>query len=83
MSTLHVAVLTYVRPLEEIDTHIPAHVEWLKLVYCDGVFLASGRRVPRTGRFLLKILFRCLFNQCAKIHQVRKASFILQGVNLA
>lgn len=53
MSTLYVAVLTYVRPLEEIDAHIPEHVEWLKLGYRDGVFLASGRRVPRTGGIIL------------------------------
>ena len=53
MSTIIVAVLTYVRPLEEVDAHLPSHVEWLKRGYSDGVFLASGRRVPRTGGVIL------------------------------
>jgi uncharacterized protein YciI len=53
MSAIYVAVLTYVRPLEEIDAQLPAHVEWLKRGYADGVFLASGRRIPRTGGVIL------------------------------
>lgn len=32
MSVLCVVVLTYVKPLHEIDAQIPAHVEWLKKV---------------------------------------------------
>ncbi|MBG6245948.1 hypothetical protein CS369_16400 [Candidatus Symbiopectobacterium sp. 'North America'] len=53
MSVVYVVVLTYVRPLEAIDEQIPAHVEWLKQGYADGVFLASGRRIPRTGGVIL------------------------------
>lgn len=53
MSAIYVAVLTYVRPLEEIDAQLPAHVDWLKRGYADGVFLASGRRIPRTGGVIL------------------------------
>lgn len=53
MSVIYVVVLTYVRPLEEIDEQIPAHVEWLKRGYADGVFIASGRRIPRTGGVIL------------------------------
>lgn len=53
MSTIYVVVLTYIRPLEEIDNAIPAHVEWLKKCYADGLFLASGRRIPRTGGVIL------------------------------
>ena len=54
MSTLYVVVLTYIKPLEEVDDAIPAHVEWLKKGYADGLFLASGRRLPRTGREMLE-----------------------------
>lgn len=46
MSTIYVVVLTYIKPLEEIDSAIPAHVEWLKKGYADGLFLTSGRRIP-------------------------------------
>ncbi len=38
MSTIYVVVLTYIKPLEEIDNAIPAHVEWLKKCYADGLF---------------------------------------------
>lgn len=53
MSIIYVVVLTYVKPLEEVDAQILAHVEWLKKGYADGVFLASGRRVPRNGGVIL------------------------------
>jgi len=53
MSTIYVAVLTYVRPVEEIDAQMQAHVAWLRKGYEDGVFLASGRRIPRTGGVIL------------------------------
>jgi uncharacterized protein YciI len=53
MSIIYVVVLTYVKPLEEVDSQIPEHVEWLKKGYSDGVFLASGRRVPRNGGVII------------------------------
>ena len=53
MSTIYVVVLTYIKPLEEVDRAIPAHIEWLKKGYADGLFLASGRRLPRTGGGIL------------------------------
>ena len=40
MSTIYVVVLTYIKPLEEVDRAIPAHIEWLKKGYADGLFLA-------------------------------------------
>jgi len=53
MTTIYVAILTYVRPVDEIDAQMQAHVAWLRKGYEDGVFLASGRRVPRTGGVIL------------------------------
>ncbi|HCM9227693.1 YciI family protein [Enterobacter bugandensis] len=53
MSVIYVVVLTYIKPLEDVDSQIPAHVEWLKKGYLDGVFLASGRRIPRDGGVIL------------------------------
>lgn len=49
MSTIAVVVLTYVKPLEEVDAQFAAHVEWLKQGYAEGIFLASGRKIPRSG----------------------------------
>ncbi|HFQ8225604.1 TPA: YciI family protein [Citrobacter freundii] len=53
MSVLYVVVLTYVKPLHEIDAQLPAHVEWLKKGYAANLFLASGRKIPRTGGVIL------------------------------
>lgn len=44
MSVLCVVVLTYVKPLHEIDAQIPAHVEWLKKGYADGLFWLPGEK---------------------------------------
>ncbi|ELV3468380.1 YciI family protein [Enterobacter asburiae] len=53
MSTVYIVILTYIKPLDEIDAVIPAHVEWLKKGYAEGIFLASGRRIPRNGGVIL------------------------------
>ena len=53
MSVLYVVVLSYLKPLSEIDAQLPAHAEWLKKGYADGLFLASGRKIPRTGGVIL------------------------------
>ncbi|MGL4183192.1 YciI family protein [Enterobacter ludwigii] len=46
-------ILTYIKPLEEVDAQMPGHVEWLKKDYSDGVFFSSGRRLPRNGGVIL------------------------------
>ncbi len=50
---MFIAILTYIRPLEEIDALIADHVRFLDLHYASGLFIASGRRVPRTGGVIL------------------------------
>ncbi|HTO29128.1 MAG TPA: YciI family protein [Devosia sp.] len=50
---MFILTLTYVAPLEEVDRHVPAHMDWIKAGYASGTFLASGRKVPRTGGFVL------------------------------
>ncbi len=49
MTTVCIVILTYIKPLEEIDEAIPAHVEWLKKGYAEGLFMTSGRRISRNG----------------------------------
>ena len=41
--------LTYMAELSEVDRHIEPHMDWVKDGYDRGVFLASGRKSPRTG----------------------------------
>lgn len=50
---MFIAILTYIRPLEEVDALIPEHVRFLDRHYDEGLFVASGRRVPRTGGVIL------------------------------
>lgn len=41
--------LTYTAEMSEVDRHIGPHMDWVKDGYDRGVFLASGRKNPRTG----------------------------------
>ena len=50
---MFVCTLTYLKTLDEIDALMSAHVDWLKRHYDAGLFIASGRRVPRTGGVIL------------------------------
>lgn len=45
--------LTYQTPLDQADAHMEAHMAWVKQGYDEGWFLASGRKVPRTGGVIL------------------------------
>lgn len=45
--------LTYIAPLEEADRQMEAHMAWVRQGYDDGIFVASGRKMPRTGGVIL------------------------------
>ncbi|MYN08785.1 YciI family protein [Pseudoduganella aquatica] len=45
--------LTYLKPAEEIDALLAAHREYLREQYDNGMFLMSGRMVPRTGGIII------------------------------
>jgi uncharacterized protein YciI len=47
--------LNYIAPLKELDKHMFDHVQYLKKYYEKNLFLASGRKVPRTGGIILCI----------------------------
>jgi len=47
--------LTYIVPLEELDQHMAEHVKYLQKYYQKNVFVASGRKVPRTGGIILAL----------------------------
>jgi uncharacterized protein YciI len=50
---MFIIVLRYIKPMEEIDKVLAAHREFLKSNYQKGIFLLSGRQVPRTGGVIL------------------------------
>lgn len=45
--------LKYIVPLEQLDAHMTEHVKYLHKYYKLNVFVASGRKVPRTGGVIL------------------------------
>jgi len=54
-SAMFILALTYVKPNEEADKHMEPHMAWVREGYAKGWFLASGRKVPRTGGVVLAI----------------------------
>ncbi|CAN5242238.1 YciI family protein [soil metagenome] len=50
---LCVVILTYLVDVDTVDIHRPAHIEWLKLAYRNGVMVTSGRQRPTTGGVLI------------------------------
>jgi uncharacterized protein YciI len=47
--------LHYIVPLEQLDAHMGEHVKFLNKYYKQNVFVASGRKVPRTGGIILAL----------------------------
>ncbi len=50
---MFVVSLTYVCELSEIEKYLADHIEYLDRNYAKGIFLASGRKEPRTGGVIL------------------------------
>jgi uncharacterized protein YciI len=45
--------LNYIAPLEKIDAHMKEHMVFLNACYREGLFIVSGRKIPRTGGIIL------------------------------
>ncbi|MBV8666882.1 MAG: GTP cyclohydrolase [Burkholderiaceae bacterium] len=52
---MFIITLTYLKPAEEIDALLAAHRAYLHEQYENGMFLISGRMVPRTGGVILAV----------------------------
>ena len=50
---MFLVLLSYKRPLAEVDRHVAAHMEFLARHYASGAFLLSGRKQPRSGGVIL------------------------------
>jgi uncharacterized protein YciI len=52
---MFIVLLTYTKPLDEVDRHLAAHRAWVKKGFEEGVFVLSGGQHPRTGGALLAL----------------------------
>lgn len=52
---MFIILLTYSRPLEEVDVHLAGHKAWVKQGFDDGVLIASGGQKPRVGGAILAV----------------------------
>ncbi|GGY57020.1 YciI family protein [Pseudoduganella sp. SL102] len=50
---MFIITLTYLKPNEEIDGLLAAHRAFLREQYANGMFVLSGRMVPRTGGIII------------------------------
>lgn len=52
---MYIIDLNYIVPLEQLDAHMTDHVKYLHKYYKQNTFVASGRKVPRTGGIILAL----------------------------
>jgi uncharacterized protein YciI len=45
--------INYTVPLDKLDAYMTEHVKYLSQYYKLNIFVASGRKVPRTGGIIL------------------------------
>ena len=50
---MFVVILTYKKPLEEVDKFLQAHRDFLAEHYAAGDFIASGPQSPRIGGVIM------------------------------
>ena len=52
---MFIILLTYTKPLDQVDRHLADHKAWVKQGFEDGIFILSGGQRPRTGGALLAL----------------------------
>ena len=50
---MFIAILTYKKPLSEVDNYRSAHREYLAKHYAIGDFITSGPQIPRIGGVIM------------------------------
>lgn len=50
---MFIAILTYKKPLSEVDRFLAAHREYLAMHYTAGDFITSGPQTPRVGGVIM------------------------------
>ena len=52
---MFVIILSYIKPIEEVDRVRPAHLEFLDRYFAKNIFVASGRQTPLKGGVILAV----------------------------
>jgi uncharacterized protein YciI len=50
---MFIILLTYKKPLDQVDRHLGDHKAWVRQGFEEGVFILAGAQRPRTGGVLL------------------------------
>ena len=50
---MFIAILTYKKPIEEVDRFLQAHRDYLAEHYAAGDFIVSGPQTPRIGGVIM------------------------------
>lgn len=50
---MFIAILTYKKPLQEVDKYLQAHRDYLAEHYAAGDFITSGPQTPRVGGVIM------------------------------
>ncbi len=50
---MFITILTYKKPLEEVDRYLQAHRDYLSEHYAAGDFIMSGPQTPRVGGVIM------------------------------
>ena len=50
---MFIAILTYKKPMSEVDEYLKAHRDYLAAHYAAGDFIASGPQNPRIGGVIM------------------------------
>lgn len=50
---MFVILVKYIKPVDEVEAVLPAHLAYLDQYYAQGNFICSGRQVPRVGGVIL------------------------------
>jgi uncharacterized protein YciI len=55
LASMFVIELSYKASLKDIDANMRAHMSFLNKYYAAGMFIVSGRKVPRDGGIIVAI----------------------------
>ena len=73
---MFIAILTYKKPIEEVDRFLQAHREYLSKHYASGDFIASGPQTPRIGG----VIMMKAENRAAVDAIIAQAPFNINGI---
>jgi len=73
---MFVLILTYTKPLSEIDKHVVAHRAYLDECFAKGQLICSGPQIPREGG----VIFSCVKTRSEIETIVANDPFNIEGV---